>query len=263
MARSIYVDLDFLNVSRLIHLPDAIDDQEPATLAQVKSYIEGLAWKDSARVKTQGNLTLSAPGASIDGTTMVANDRVLVASQTVAAENGVYVWYGADVPMSRALDANSIDDLRAAIVPVEVGTNGGTQWRQTQIGGSIGVSDILFTPFAVAIPLASETAAGRIEIATQAETDAGSDDERAITPLKLATWVGKTKRYTEVIGNGTSTTYTINHNLSSRNVQIQVYRSSGDYDAIECGVNRTSASTVTLTFKTAPSSSQFIVVVTG
>lgn len=34
---------------------------------------------------------------------------------------------------------------------------------------------------------ASETVAGKIEIATQAETDAGTDDARAVTPLKLAT----------------------------------------------------------------------------
>lgn len=35
---------------------------------------------------------------------------------------------------------------------------------------------------------ASESLAGKIEIATQAETDAGTDDERAITALKLNTW---------------------------------------------------------------------------
>ena len=35
------------------------------------------------------------------------------------------------------------------------------------------------------IPTASETEAGIIQIATQVETDAGSDDTKAITPLKL------------------------------------------------------------------------------
>lgn len=34
---------------------------------------------------------------------------------------------------------------------------------------------------------ASETAAGSIELATQAETDTGTDDTRAVTPLKLLT----------------------------------------------------------------------------
>ena len=35
------------------------------------------------------------------------------------------------------------------------------------------------------LPAASETVAGIIEIATQAETNAGTDDARAVTPLKL------------------------------------------------------------------------------
>jgi hypothetical protein len=38
----------------------------------------------------------------------------------------------------------------------------------------------------------SETQAGKIEIATQAETNTGSDDARAITPLKLANYTGLT-----------------------------------------------------------------------
>ena len=38
------------------------------------------------------------------------------------------------------------------------------------------------------IPLATETVAGVAEIATQVEVDAGTDDERFVTPLKLATF---------------------------------------------------------------------------
>lgn len=40
-----------------------------------------------------------------------------------------------------------------------------------------------------AVPPATETQAGIAEIATQAETDAGADDTRIVTPLKLATYV--------------------------------------------------------------------------
>lgn len=38
---------------------------------------------------------------------------------------------------------------------------------------------------AIVMPDASETVKGIVELATQAESDAGSDDTRAITPLKL------------------------------------------------------------------------------
>jgi hypothetical protein len=40
-----------------------------------------------------------------------------------------------------------------------------------------------------AVPAASETVAGKAELATQAETDTGTDDARIVTPLKLATAV--------------------------------------------------------------------------
>jgi hypothetical protein len=40
------------------------------------------------------------------------------------------------------------------------------------------------------LPIASETVQGIAEIATQAETDAGTDDTRIVTPLKLAAYAG-------------------------------------------------------------------------
>lgn len=263
MARSVYVDLDLLSASRILNLPDATNPQEPATLAQVRTFVEGLAWKDSVRVKTQGNIGLSAPGATIDGISMSSGDRVLVASQTTSSQNGIYVWTGAATPATRALDASTFAELEAAVVTVEEGTDAGTQWRQTAVNGTIDTSDVTWTAFSAAVSLASESTAGRIEIATQAETDTGTDDARAVTPLKLATWSGKTKRYTSDIGDGSATSYTLTHNLGSRALQVTVYRNSGNYDEIECDVRHTSTSALTLLFTTAPTSNQFTAVVTG
>ena len=48
-----------------------------------------------ARVATTGNISLSAPGATIDGVTMVAGDYVLVWLQTTQMQNGTYIWNGA------------------------------------------------------------------------------------------------------------------------------------------------------------------------
>lgn len=42
------------------------------------------------------------------------------------------------------------------------------------------------------LDLASETAAGIGEIATQTETNTGTDDARFVTPLKLENWTGGT-----------------------------------------------------------------------
>ena len=51
-------------------------------------------------------------------------------------------------------------------------------------------STIAGSPVGGGIPQANETTLGGGEVATQAETDAGSDDARIVTPLKLANFSG-------------------------------------------------------------------------
>ena len=263
MARQILTDYDFNNVSRITNLPNATSDQEPATYAQLKSQIEGLAWKDSVRVKTQANLDLSAPGATVDGISLSSGDRVLVATQSIGSQNGIYVWNGAATPATRALDASTFAELEAAVVTVEEGTDAGTSWRQTEVNGTIDSTTVTFTAFGVVTPAASESTAGKIEIATQAETDAGTDDQRAITPLKLKNWSLAPKRYSTDVGDGSNTSYTITHNLGTRELTVVVYRNSGNYDEVECEVRHTSSTALTLVFSSAPTSNQFRVVVVG
>lgn len=263
MARQILTDYDFNSVSRILNLPNATSDQEPATYAQLKAQAEGLAWKDSVRVKTQANLDLSTPGASIDGVTLSNGDRILVASQSTASQNGLYVFNGASTPATRSLDASTFAELEAAVVTVEEGTDAGTTWRQTEVNGTIDSSTVTWVSFGIVTPAASESTAGKIEIATQAETDAGTDDTRAITPLKLKTWSLAPKRYESLVGDGSNTSYTITHNLGTRDLQVSVYRNSGNYDEVECEVRYTSTTQITLVFSAAPTSDQFRCVVRG
>lgn len=94
MSKQILSDLDFNSAARILNLPDPTLAQHPATKAYVDSAVEGLAWKDSVRVATVANITLSGPGATIDGVAMAANDRVLVKDQSTASQNGIYIWNG-------------------------------------------------------------------------------------------------------------------------------------------------------------------------
>ncbi len=134
-------------------------------------------------------------------------------------------------------------------------------YRQTAVNFTLGSGSVTWTAFGTSVPAASETVAGRIEIATQAETDTGTDDLRAITPLKLATYSGRKFKFTADIGDGSATQYTITHNFNTRDVQVEVYRTSGNYDSVLCDVERTSVNAVRLTFASAPTSNQFRVVV--
>ena len=263
MARKFFTDLDLQSVSKVINVPTPTAAGDAVPKSYVDSAVEGLAWKDSARVGTQSNINLASPGATIDGVTMASQDRVLVRNQSTQSQNGIYVWNGSAVAMTRSLDASTFAELEQAIITVEEGTDAGTTWRQTQINGTIDVSNVIFTSFAAAAPAASETTAGIAELATQAEVDAGTDDLRIVTPLKLATWSGRLRKVSTSVGDGSATSYVVTHNLNTRDVIIRVFPNSGQYDDVEVDVQRTSTTTATLVFATAPASNAYRVVVLG
>lgn len=253
--------LDFNNEARILNLLDPTLAQHPATKAYVDGAVEGLAWKDSARVATTANLTLSGPGATIDGITMATNDRVLVKDQTTQSQNGLYLWNGAAVAMTRTADASTFAELEQAVVTVEEGTSAGSTFRQTQVNGTIDTNNVLWSAFGTSAPAASETTAGIAELATQSETDTGTDDLRIVTPLKLGNWSGRKRKFTQTFGDGSATSFNIDHNFATRDVTVEVYRNSGSYDSVIVDVTRPTTNRVTLTFVSAPSASAFNVVV--
>ncbi|WP_018407937.1 hypothetical protein [Methylocystis rosea] len=261
MSRQVLTDLDFNNVAKLLNLPDPTAAQHAATKAYVDSAVEGLAWKDSVRVATQSNLNLASPGASIDGISLSAGDRVLVRAQSTPAENGIYIWNGAATPATRAPDCSTAAELEQAVTTVEEGTSAGASYRQTAVNFTLGSGVVSWSAFGTAAGAASESSAGVAEIATQSEADSGVDDARFVTPLKLANWSGRKLKYATDVGDGSATQYTITHNFNTRDVQVEIYRNSGNYDSVIVDVERTSVNAVRLTFASAPSSNQFRVVV--
>jgi hypothetical protein len=263
MPKLIGSDLDFNSATRLINLPNPTLAQHAATKAYVDSAVEGLAWKDSVRVSTQANLNLASPGATIDGITMATNDRILVRLQTLGQDNGLYIFNGSATPATRALDANTADELEQAVVTVEEGTNAGSTFRQTAVNFTLGTTVQTWASFGTSAPAASETVAGIIEIATQAETNAGASDLLAITPLKLATYTGLLRRAVLTFGDGSATQYTHTHNLNTDDVQAEVYRTTGNKDSIIVDTDRISVNAVRYTFAVAPTSNQFRSVVIG
>lgn len=261
MAKKILSDYDFNNVSKILNLPDGVNPQDPVTMAQLNAAVEGTNWKDSVRVASVSNINLASPGATIDGVTMAANDRVLVKDQSTASQNGLYVWNGAAVPMTRSLDASTAGELEQAIVTVEEGTSAGSSYRQTTVNFTLDSGSIAFTPFGNSVGAASESTAGKAELATQAETDTGTDDATIVTPLKLATWSGRLKRASTTFGDGSATQYDLTHSFGSRDVHVQIYRVASPYDEISCDIERLDVNTVRLKFAAAPTTNQFRAVV--
>jgi hypothetical protein len=261
MSRLVLSDQDFNSSSRILNLPDPTLAQHPATKAYVDSAIEGTAWKDSVRVATQANLNLAAPGATIDGVTMAANDRVLVKANTAPAENGIYVWNGAATPMTRAADASTAAELEQAITTVEEGTSASASYRQTSINFTLDSGAVAWTSFGTAAGAASDSTAGIVASATQAEVDAGTIHNKFVAPDTLATYAGRKLKATGTVGDAAATQFTITHNFNTRNVQVEVFRNSGNFDTVICDVERTSVNAVRLTFATAPALNAFAYVI--
>lgn len=108
-----------------------------ATRAWVMDYVAGelakLDYKQSARVATTGNITLSG-AQTIDGVAVVAGDRVLVKNQTAGAANGIYVVATGAWPRAADADA-SVEVTSELMVAVEEGTaNGDSLWHLTTNG---------------------------------------------------------------------------------------------------------------------------------
>jgi len=119
-----------------------------------KEYVDavkvGLDFKDSVRVASTGNLTLTGPGAAIDGITLSSGDRVLVKDQSTASQNGIYIFNGSGSTMTRATDADADAEVTSGMfVFVEEGTVNADNGFVLTTDGSItvGSTSLAFTQF--------------------------------------------------------------------------------------------------------------------
>lgn len=216
----------FTGGAKITGLPAASAAGEAVAYEQLQALLDGFAPKDNARVAGQVNVNTASPGASIDGIALSAGDRVLLFNQSSALENGIWQWNGAAVAMARTSDADSFAELESAKITVDEGTSAGLTYRQTQVNGVIGSNNIVWVQDGAAAGAASETISGLIEIATQGETDTGTDDARAITPLKLASYSGRAKRFSQTFGDGSATQYDLTHNLATTDIVAAVRKVS-------------------------------------
>ena len=125
-----------------------------ATSLVSKEYVDavkvGLDFKDSVRVASTANVTVSGPGAAIDGITLSSGDRVLLKDQSTASENGIYVFNGAASAMTRATDADANAEVTSGMfVFVEAGTVNADNGFVLTTDGSItvGSTSLAFAQF--------------------------------------------------------------------------------------------------------------------
>ena len=136
-----------INSNELTNVSDPTSAQSAATKAYVDAVKTGLDVKDSVKVATTANITLSGT-QTIDGVAVSADERVLVKNQSTGSQNGIYDCKAGAWARSSDFDANS-EVTSGAFVFVEQGTANADSGFVLTTDGSItvGTTALSFTQF--------------------------------------------------------------------------------------------------------------------
>jgi hypothetical protein len=235
----------------------------------IKTAIDNAAqatdWKDAVRVSTTVAGTLASSfvnGQTIDGQVLATGDRILIKDQSTGSENGIYTVNASGVP-TRAIQADTANEVWSAACYTMQGTvNGGTSWVNTNTTlPTLGSTALTFAQISGATtPDASTSTKGKIQIATLAETEAKTDNLKAVVSANLTNFPIK-KSFS--CGDGAALFYVLTHNLGTTDVIVQVSRVVSPFDVVNCDIERTSTNSVTVRFAVAPTTNQFRVNITG
>lgn len=136
---------------------------------------------------------------------------------------------------------------------------GSTAYITIQGDGTTITTDASSNALTISIADASETVKGAVELATTTEATTGTDTVRAVTPAGLEAHYSS-KSFSTDVGNGTATTFTINHLLGTQDVIVQIFEKSTGA-TVFTDVERTDAENIDVIFAVAPTSNQYRVLI--
>jgi hypothetical protein len=247
--------------------------------------------------------TITFIGSSLtvlDGHTLNVGDRILVKNQTNTFENGIYV-YTSDTVLTRAADFNTAAEIHGGdFVFVENGTlYNSTGWVNENEVNTVGTDGILWlqfsgsgtftagagltlsgTQFSVDVTPTSGNAS-LINTGGAVEVKVNTNDGLEVTASGLGinngtglTFSGGalvfdtangygTRKLAFNLGDGSATSYTVNHALATRDVTVHVYENASPYAQVEADVEHADSNNLIIKFASAPTSNQYRVVVVG
>ena len=138
--------------ARITSLATPTGSTDAATKAYVDAQLQGLDVKNSVRVATTANGTLSsafANNSTVDGVTLATNDRILIKDQSTGSENGIYTVNASGAP-TRATDFDADSEVTggAFFFAEEGSVNADNGFVLTNDGAiTVGTTALTFTQF--------------------------------------------------------------------------------------------------------------------
>ena len=253
------------NGVRLVGLADPQNPQDGSTKGYADALIATGNNKGTARAVASVNVTLATPGAAIDGVTLSAAtpDIVLLTAQTVQSQNGLYVFNGAASPLTRTTNANLSGEIRPGLFVFGAegtlnGSNGYTLTTPNPI--VLETTSLNFTQTSGAGQIIPGTAIAKVGNVINAVGGVGLVTNT--TNLAIDTTI-VVRKYSQLLGDGTSTSITITHNLNNPTLDYSLSLAASPYTKMISTVSFPTVNTATFTFALAPSVSQYRVSLFG
>ena len=269
---------------KITNLADPTSDQDAATKKYVDDVAQGLNVHDSVVAASTANLTatynngtsgvgatLTNSGAqaalTLDGVSLSVSDRVLIKNQTASAQNGIYTvtvvgTVSTNWVLTRAADFNQPAEIGGGDFVFVTGgtTQDNTGWVCIDKVTTIGTDPIVFAQFSGAGTYLAGNGLTLTGNTFSAVADTGISVSGSGIAIDTSVVV---RKYGANVGDGSNTSYTITHNLGTKDVEVTVYDNSSPYAEVVCDVQHTSTTAITLLFSVAPTSNQYRVVVFG
>lgn len=252
-----------LTSQKIVNLASPSAATDGANKAYVDNVAAGLQWKPAVRAATTANGTLAtayANGQTVDGVTLVTGDRILIKDQSTGAENGIYIVAASGAP-TRASDADGVGELTPnATVFVSEGTANADKAFTCTTNGTItvGTTATVWAQFGGG---QSYTAGNGLNLATNQFSVVAGTGITVGANVGIDTAV-VVRKYAALVGDGSSTSITVTHNLNTRDVHVALYNAS-TWEVVYADITNATVNTVTLGFATAPASNAYRVVVFG
>lgn len=289
-----------MNSQKITNLATPTTDYDAANKLYVDQAVQGLTWKESVNLMSTTNVPLTgSTGLVIDGHSALDSTdngyRILLTGQSTGSQNGIYSFSdnGTTYTLARATDADTHDELIGATVFIKEGTTyGSTSWVQTnhyltdftgqtwvQFSGAgtytasngvvLDIKDFKFAPKTDG-GLGTGTSGGFVKLQTNSGLGTTSDGLAVGAGTGITVSTGTVaidtsvvaRKYSTNVGNNSNTSFTVTHNLGTKDVTVQVYTVS-DGTQVEVDVTRTTTSAISVAFAVAPTTDQYRVVVIG